>query len=209
MGIHTAGEKAKSVSDGLKSIQTDYSEYEKVATGVDVYAKYASKQAAAAQSRGDFVAQQAWEKARDTRIAEIAASGGKVVRKADRDVVDDDFFGRDRMTGNIDLNAAYAKTRGGAAYSTATTVDTSNALNGLAEHMKNLAAAMNKAGANITGFGSAMEGKSGGAVTEQTVTTKINLKDLKTEALNAQQGIDYNNQHLQDVDKYGAKKGQK
>ena len=53
MGIHTAGEKVKSVSDGLKAVQDDYKQLEQVITGVDDYAKYANKQALAAQSRGD------------------------------------------------------------------------------------------------------------------------------------------------------------
>lgn len=205
-GIHTAGEKVKAVSDGLKAVQDDYKQLEQVATGVDDYAKYANKQALAAQSRGDFAMQKLWEGARDDRIQQIMADGGKIVKNSK--VKDTDFFNFDPTKSGA---AAYSKKT----VSATGDVQNSEALVGLANHMRDLAVAMNKAGASINGFGAGVADRKDPTtgkwiqVAEDADIKTLNFKKMKDTAQDSQQGIDYNNQHLQDVDKYGAKKGQK
>lgn len=208
-GIHTAGEKVKAVSDGLKAVQDDYKQLEQVATGVDDYAKYANKQALAAQSRGDFTSQRAWEGVRDQRIKEITKSGGKIAKKDN--IQDSDFFDTvyDPTTGALVQKAKRNIDTTGA------TTQASQAIVGLAEHMRDLAVAMNSAGKDIKGFGDGVAdhkdpttGKWVQIQKDADITT-LDFKKMKDKAQDSQQGIDYNNQHLQDVDKYGAKKGQK
>ena len=209
MGIHTAGEKVKSVSDGLKAVQDDYKQLEQVITGVDDYAKYANKQALAAQSRGDYASQKMWEGFRDARMKDIIKSGG-FVAKASSPVTDHDFFAT-KADGTVDYNTKLRK----ANVKTGETQTTANdAIVGLAEHMRDLAVAMNGAGKNITGFGSGVAGSKDSTgkwvqVESGSDIRTLDFKKMKDTAQDSQQGIDYRNQHLQDVDKYGAKKGQK
>ncbi len=213
VGVHTAGEKAKAVSDGLKAIQSDYAEYEKVVTGVDAYAKFASKMAAAASSRGDYKETRFWEEAKDQRIKEIAANGGQLIKSAK--VQETDFYVKDARTGEKILRqgadttfsdgtkadvGTIAKGIGGGMRDASAAETQDKALEGLAQHMSALAGAMNEAGAAIKGFTK---------ITGATHPESMDVKSVKNQALGSQQGVDYNNQHLQDVDKYGSRAGQK
>ena len=186
MGLHTEAEKASSASAGYKAIQDDYKQYEQIATGVDQFAKYADKRAKAAASAGDFAETKFWEDQRDRRIKEISLNHGKV--DTDAEVKESDFRIRDATTGQWKTTDGTLSDNG----------SINGALSQLATHMDALVGALNKSATGVSGYHE---------ITKSTESDGV--KAVKNAAMGVQQEIDVKNVHATDVDKYGAKKGQK
>ena len=177
----TRAERIQHAIDGMKSLQTQYESYEKTSVGVDAYAKFADKQAKAAAARGDYAEQKAWEDAKDQRIKDIHANGGKIIKSAN--VTEDMMTHYDAATGKMVANTAIQYNGGG-------TVETNAALANLAGTMQRLADSMNSAYANIEGY--------------QAISATADPKSMKNQALGSQQSMETNteNIHRQDTAKY-------
>ncbi len=174
-------EHIKSVSGGLKAIQDDYAQYEKVAAGVDKVAKDLDKRRKAAEAAGDYAETKKWADAFDARVKQIAQNKGRIV-------TDDNFHVDASGSFTIDSTAATAENA---------------ALKNIADHMAGLAGELNRSGSNVDGFQrvEVATTASGGL---------DDIKKIKTQAQGSQQSIDTNaaTRRANDMDKYtgGTKK---
>lgn len=204
VGLHTAGEKATAAADMAKAIQEDYKQYVASATGTDKFAKFADYQAKAAQQRGDYTEQKKWEDFRDERIKQISKTG-KVRTESSLTVTENNFdmvMGADgKMHATIFDNDAYGRVdRTTQTTSTASRSKEADniALQSLAQHMDALVGALNKSVGSVQGLTSISQS-----------TSADGVKAVSDQAKGRERDVRASNTHQQDVDKYGAKKGQK
>ncbi len=180
-------EHIKAVSGGLKAIQDDYAQYEKVAAGVDKIAKDLDKRRKAAEAAGDYEATKKWSDAFDARVKQIAQNKGRIVTNSEGFTINEHARKPEDMF-SFTADATYADNA---------------ALQNLASHMAGLASEMNKNAAHMDGYQRVeVEKTADGGL--------VNIKDVKNQAQGSQQSIDTNaaTRHANDMDKYtgGTKK---
>ncbi len=181
----TRSQKIDAVSQGLKSIQDDYKQYETTAAGVDAVAKEMDKRRKAAEAAGNYAEMKKWGDAFDKRVQQIARNGGKVTSKFSGD-----------LTTTFNANGEFDITR--------ITIDQNDesvntVLRNTAERMESTAKQLNRDHGGVAGY--------------EIVATDVvaDIKKVKNTAQSSQGSVDSNarNREIKTISQYSEKEKSK